>query len=212
MRTYLWSRSPLLSRRPSCATVFPIRIIARGFSVIELLVVVAIAAIVMAIAVPSFSSMLQKNRLSSAASALQVSLTLARSEAIKRGIDSKVTVAANSTAGAWINGWTVFLDKTADANGGVAPSASTDCSLSTATTCPLEVVGALAGPLSVSQTGSLNYFIYNGQGRLVDVNGGPGNRSFWFYDSSSDKYCLVINTSGRVRVEIVSSATACSTL
>jgi type IV fimbrial biogenesis protein FimT len=182
-----------------------------GFSLIETLVVIAIVAIAMAIAIPSFGSMMQKNRLSSAASALQVSLSLARSEAIKRGIDSRVTVTANTTAGVWTNGWTVFLDRTTTANNGVSPPASTDCSLSTTTACPLEVVAAPTGPVSTSQTSSFNYFTYNGQGRLVDVNGGYANRSFWFFDGSSDKYCLVVNSSGRVRTEVVASATACST-
>ncbi len=179
-----------------------------GFSLIETLVVIAIVAITMAIAIPSFGSMMQKNRLSSAASALQVSLSLARSEAIKRGIDARVTVTANTAAGVWTNGWTVFLDRTTTANNGVSPPASTDCS--TATTCPIEVVAAPTGPVSTSQTSSFNYFTYNGQGRLVDVNGGYANRSFWFFDGSSDKYCLVVNSSGRVRTEVVSSATACS--
>ncbi|MFZ3127388.1 MAG: GspH/FimT family pseudopilin [Rhodoferax sp.] len=179
-----------------------------GFSLVELMVVVAIAAVLAAVAVPSITSMLQKNRLSSAASALQVSLSLARSEAIKHGIDAKVTVAANGAAGVWTNGWTVFLDKTNDANAGLAPTV--DTTGATAVT-RLEVAAAPSGPVSFAQTGSLNYFIYNGQGRVVDINGGPGNRSVWFYDGSSDKYCLVISIGGRVRAARVGSSQSCPT-
>ena len=172
------------------------------------MVVVAIVAILAALAAPSFTQMLQRNRLSAAASALQVSLSLARSEAVKRGADARVTVAANTTAGTWVNGWTVFVDGTTDANGGVAPTSDT----TTATPVTrLEIVAKPSGPVSAGQTGALNYFTYNGQGRVVDINNGPGNRSFWFFDDTSEKYCLVLNTSGRVRVSRVASSASCVT-
>lgn len=180
---------------------------ATGFSLIEVMVVVAIVSIVAVIAIPSFSGMMKKNRLSSAASAMQVSLSLARSEAIKRGIDAKVTVAPLTTAGAWGNGWTVFLDKTSDANGAIGPAANTDCS--TATTCPLEVAAAPTGPISFDHSGSVDYFMYNGQGRVVTSTGAAGNHSFWFYDGTSDKYCLVVSVGGRVRTAIVDSSATC---
>lgn len=184
------------------------RMLTSGFSLIEVMVVVAIVAILATLAAPSFTQMLQRNRLSAATSALQVSLSLARSEAVKRGADAKVTVAANTTAGAWTNGWTVFVDGTTNANGGVAPAADT----TTATPVTrLEIVAALSGPVSTGQTGSLNYFTYNGQGRVVDVNNGQGNRSFWFFDDTSEKYCLVLSTSGRVRIARVASSASCAT-
>jgi type IV fimbrial biogenesis protein FimT len=174
-----------------------------GFSVIELMIVVAIAAILMAIAIPSFSIMMQRNRLSSAASAMQVSLSLARSEAIKRGIDAKVTVAPSTTAGEWGNGWAVFLDKTTDANGAVAPTSDSS------SVVRLEIVAAPAGPISFNHSGSVDYFMYNGQGRVVTTTGAAGNHSFWFFDGSSDKYCLIVSVGGRVRTAIVDSATTC---
>jgi type IV fimbrial biogenesis protein FimT len=177
----------------------------RGFTLIELLVVIAIAAILAALAAPSFTDLMRKNRLASASSAMQVSLNLARSEAIKRGFDARVTVAANGTAGGWGNGWTVFADKTTDANAAVAPTADD------ATRTRLEIVAAPSAPISASQTfPDLNYFTYNGQGRIMDVTGaGVANKSFWFFDDTSQKYCLVINNSGRVRIARVDSGTAC---
>ncbi len=177
-----------------------------GFTLIEMLVVIAIVSILGAIALPSFKDILLSNRLSAASSALQVSLSLARSEASKRGADARVTVAANgTTAGAWGNGWTVFVDRGTTANLGVAPTA--DDAIYTR----LEIAAAPSAALSTGQTGTLTYFTYNGQGRLITTTGSNANRSFWFFDGTSDKYCLVISLAGRVRTERVASAANCAT-
>lgn len=180
-----------------------------GFTLIELMIVVAIVAILGALGGPAFTDMLRNNRLSAAASALQVSLSLARSEAVRRGADARVSVAANTTAGVWTNGWTVFIDGTTNANGGVGPVA--DTTTSTPVT-RVEVVAAPSGPISTGQTGSLNYFTYNGQGRLITSSGASGaNRSFWFFDGTSEKYCLILSITGRVRVARAASAASCPT-
>ena len=162
------------------------------------MIVVAIIAILAALAGPSFQDMLQKNRLAAASSALQVSLNLARSEAAKRGSNALVTVAANGAVGNWVNGWTVFSDGTGNANGAVAPIA--DSAVAGSEVTRLEVVAAQANSLVFGQTGTLNYFTYNGQGRLIDVSGaGVVNRSVWFSDGGSEKYCIIVNNTGRVR-------------
>ena len=179
---------------------------AKGFTLIELMVVIAIVAILAKIAAPSFSDMMRKNRLSAASSALQVSLNLARSEAVKRGSDALVTVAANTTAGDWANGWTVFVDSTGTANNAVAPTADSS------TVTRIEIVSKLAGPVSTDSTlSTVKYFTYNGQGKVVTTTGAYGNRQFWFYDDTSDKYCLIVSSSGRVRMEKVATAASCST-
>jgi type IV fimbrial biogenesis protein FimT len=74
-----------------------------GFTLLELLVTLAIAGILLTLGVPSFASFIQGQRLKSAASELSYALLFARSEAIKRNAD--VTVSPNS--GGWQNGWTV---------------------------------------------------------------------------------------------------------
>jgi type IV fimbrial biogenesis protein FimT len=181
-----------------------------GFTLIESMVVVAIIAILAALAGPSFQDMLQKNRLTAASSALQVSLNLARSEAAKRGSDARVTVAANGAAGNWVNGWTVFADGTANANGSVAPTA--DSAVAGSEVTRLEIVSAQPSSLAFGSTGTLNYFTYNGQGRLIDVSGaGVVNRSAWFSDGGSEKYCVIVNNSGRVRTaRATAAASDCS--
>jgi type IV fimbrial biogenesis protein FimT len=179
----------------------------KGFTLVESMVVVAIVAILAALAGPAFQEMIRNNRLSAASSALQVSLNLARSEAAKRGSDARVTVAANGVAGNWVNGWTVFVDGTANANGGVAPLV--DSTVAGSVVTRLEVVAAQPSSIAYAQTGALSYFTYNGQGRLIDVAGaGVVNRSAWFSEGNSEKYCIIVNNTGRVRTARASAAAA----
>ncbi len=76
-----------------------------GFTIIELMVTLAVAAILVALAAPSFRDMVANNRLSGSATELLGSLNLARGEAIKR--NGLVTVTATSGTTDWSGGWTV---------------------------------------------------------------------------------------------------------
>lgn len=84
------------SRSPAC--IHP----AGGFTMVEVMVVLAISLIVMSIAVPSFSALMAAQRVKTAGTDLYVSMTRARSEAIKR--NASITLAPKQ--GAWQNGWT----------------------------------------------------------------------------------------------------------
>lgn len=75
----------------------------QGFTLMELLVTLAIVAIVSAIAAPSFTGVIERQRVSSAADSLRSSIELARSEAIKRNAN----VAVVRVGGAWNQGWEV---------------------------------------------------------------------------------------------------------
>jgi len=90
-----------------------------GFTLVELLVVMAIIALLMAFGVPSFRSITYSSRVSSEANAMLGDLQFARSEAQKGG--QSVTVCAStdqntcSANNVWGAGWIVFLD--VDSNG-----------------------------------------------------------------------------------------------
>ena len=74
----------------------------RGFTAIELMVVVAIAAILAALAAPSFSPLIERWRVREATESLTSTIYFARSEAIKRGGG----IAIDATSG-WDQGWKV---------------------------------------------------------------------------------------------------------
>lgn len=69
----------------------------------ELMIVVVIAAVLAAIAVPNFRSFIQSQRVKSAAAELHASFTLARSEAVKRA----TVMSVNQVTGGWTNGWQI---------------------------------------------------------------------------------------------------------
>lgn len=84
---------------------------ARGFTVIELVITVAVLAILVAIATPSFRELSLNNRATSATNNLLADLALARNEAVKTARTAFVT----ANGGNWNNGWAVWVD--ANGNG-----------------------------------------------------------------------------------------------
>ncbi len=86
-----------------------------GFTIIELLITVAIAGTLLAIALPSYQNQIKNNCLTNNVNALVTSLQLARSEATKRR--ASVSVSASNSADAaneWGLGWTVWQDADGD--------------------------------------------------------------------------------------------------
>lgn len=78
----------------------------RGFTLIELMVVVALAALLLGLGLPSFTGFIATQRVKTAAIDFAMTAVHARSEAIKRNADVTVT-AVSSGAGGWQDGWTV---------------------------------------------------------------------------------------------------------
>lgn len=94
---------------------------ARGFSMIELMITIAVAAILLAMAIPSFTSFLNANRVTSQANELLATFQIARIESIRRG--ARVVVCGSNNANAatpscsagasWL-GWIAFVDADRD--------------------------------------------------------------------------------------------------
>jgi type IV fimbrial biogenesis protein FimT len=93
----------------------------RGFTLIELMVTVAVMAIVLGLAVPGFQSVVNGNRLAGASNEMVASLQTARMEAIRRSRRVVVCTSANANEGddatcatANIDGWITFVDANSD--------------------------------------------------------------------------------------------------
>jgi len=75
-----------------------------GFTLVELVMVVAIVAVLATVGTPSFREMLLNQRLAAAAQAFNSALSLARMEAIQRAQSVTVTALAGNE---WSGGWAV---------------------------------------------------------------------------------------------------------
>ena len=81
-----------------------------GFTIIELLITVAIAGTLLAVALPSYRNQVANNCLTANVNNLVTSLQLARSEATKRRQTVFVTASSPTATNEWGAGWTVWQD------------------------------------------------------------------------------------------------------
>ena len=88
-----------------------------GFTLIELMITIALGAIIMGIGVPSYQDFVVKNRIQTQASEIRSSLAMARVEAIRRGLRVRVCPGQDRCVGAnWHDGWNSFVDRNNDNN------------------------------------------------------------------------------------------------
>lgn len=88
------------------SSVFPV---SRGFTMVELMVVVAVMAILLAVAVPSFRDLVLSQKVKTLSSDIATAMVIARSEAIKRNTN---VVIAPTVANTWTSGWSVATGAT----------------------------------------------------------------------------------------------------
>lgn len=98
-----------------------------GFTLLELMITVFVAAIILGLGIPSFQRTVQHNRMAGATNDVVGSFHLARSEAMKRRVPVTVCASNNAQAaapacagGGNITGWVVFVDD-ADIDGDTFP-------------------------------------------------------------------------------------------
>jgi len=140
----------------------------QGFTAIELMVVVAIMAILLALAAPSFTPLIERWRVRDAAETLTSSLYFARSEAIKRGgsviVEKSPNTADCTTATAatqWGCGWHIYFDVNGNGSQDACVAANTpnECDLQ-ATPAPkhLEInLPSSTGKISIDRWGMLSH-------------------------------------------------------
>ena len=176
-----------------------------GFSLVELLIVLAVVALLLTFAVPSLSGMLQSSRLTAASNALLASMHLARGEAIKR--NSRVVLCKSengltcSSTGGWEQGWIVFHDLN---NNGDRDSGETLIERIP----PLPSTVTLTGNSTVAKYVS---FMATGATKLIGGGFQAGTLTVCNVPSSAgEARQVVINAVGRPRVQRVAAASACA--
>jgi len=172
----------------------------RGFTLIELLITLIIAGILLTIAVPSYQDFVRKNQTITNANNLVTALNLARSEAIKRGV--QVTLRRKgSNSQTWEDGWDVYTD--IDADGVFDDDADTDL-CETGEDCLLRTYAELPTDYTL-RTGS-NFADWVGYlpSGLSDSGGSLGNDTFRLCAgnaSTTQSRAIIISSSGRPRTE-----------
>lgn len=170
-----------------------------GFTLVELMVTVAVVAILASIAAPSFSEMIKNNRLAAVANDLTADLMFARSEATKRGVS--VTLCASSTGTEcsgtdWSAGRIAFLDKDAD---GVVDLGEEI----------LRITSALANNIALQSANDSNVAVGFVRYRSRGMTGHTGTVTFKLCDDRTGSYGrdLEINATGRSSLTANTSCT-----
>lgn len=165
----------------------------RGFTLVELLVVLAVAAILLAIAIPGYAFLANASKLAAATNDLMTAVQLARSEAIKRGVRVTVCKSGGSAtacdaAADWQAGWLVFVD------GGTRGVVDGNDAL-------LWVQDRRSVGVSITSSGTnfSRYISYQPDGRSQGSNNiANGKLSICVSGSRRD---IVVNRAGRPRLE-----------
>jgi type IV fimbrial biogenesis protein FimT len=157
-----------------------------GFTLLELLITVAIVGILMAFGLPAMDSYVKNDRLSTQINALVGHLAYARSEAVLRSQQVILCASSDMTScsagGNWADGWIIFID---------ADNSSTF----TGTEEILRVKQTLIGGNTLTSTTGSS-IIYDNRGFSPNSNG-----SFSLCDDRGATYMksISISNTGRVR-------------
>jgi type IV fimbrial biogenesis protein FimT len=159
----------------------------RGFTLLELLITLAVAGILVTVAIPDFAAMIRYNRAVTAVNSLVRALNFARYSAISR--DRYVTLCRSengrdcSNDANWEDGWLIFVNLDRDSPAHVDPG---------------EPVLHVQGPLP---TGA--HVLSNRTAFTFRPRGTRSTNGTLLYCSTADTHdqALIISVTGRIRVE-----------
>lgn len=145
----------------------------KGFTLLELMVTIAIVAILLAIGVPSFQSFIMNNRLTAQANDFVSALNLARSEAIKRASAISITATSSTASNEFGNGWSVKVTSNNEV---------------------LRTHDTLQGSNTLDSVDNVTTIQFQSTGTI------GANRTFNLCDSRKTGRQIIISTTGRVNM------------
>lgn len=170
-------------------------LMAPAYTLIEVLVTVAVMAVTLTIGVPSFRQLIQNNQMTSHVNELAADINFARSEALKRGAPVSIckrnaVASACDTSAAWMAGWIIFAD--ADSDGVIDTGDEI-----------LRIHDSLSGLQELNFT--LNKITFDGSAFSTDAG------TFTFCDDRGPTKAkgLVLSNPGRLRIAISSDTLSC---
>ena len=176
----------------------------RGFTLIELMVTLAIVVVLALVAVPSLVTFKRNAELTSATNTLLAAINAARGEAMKRGMYAMVVPADGAN---WNNGVIVFVDKDQSRT----YNAATDVTVLVQPALPSYL--ALSGSGTVTSAEASPYLMYDPSGFIKSYTAGAANQTFTLTRTDlagSDLYAqtrrIIIARTGRTRTCRPSSA------
>ena len=160
-----------------------------GFSITELMIVLAVSAIFVAIAIPGFQNVIRSSLLASGADRLSASLSLARTKAIMSRRNVRLCPSTNgtscATSGNWTGGWIMFVDN----DGSGTPSASE----------LMQARGAMDNRISLTTPSAFSQYIqFRPTGVVLGNGGSTGQFNFCSGDFHEYSRLVGITATGRV--------------
>jgi len=176
----------------------PDSLIAAGLTLIELMIALALVAILLASAAPNWRAFLATSELRDRSESLMRALSVARSEAIKRGtrVDlwpsaDRVRCAAGAT---WERGWLTFVN---DGSAAQPSSDATILSRESAATAGITITGNR--PVG-------DYISFTSLGHARRHDGALQMGTFTICRRGQDARKVVLANSGRVRIDVTHEA------
>lgn len=165
----------------------------RGFTLVELMVTISLAAILMAIAAPSYITFIRNSQLSDAVGDFMSAVNTARGNAVKQGVN---TFLVPTTGTDWSTGWFVFADGNWD---GVYTATDPRDVLIMQSPAPNSIL-TIATPAGNNNTLANGYLLFNGSGYPRQTNGGGmSTNQISFVNGTIRTTIINIDNTGRVR-------------
>jgi type IV fimbrial biogenesis protein FimT len=179
-----------------------------GLTLVELMITVAIAAILVTVGLPSFSTSIKNNRLTTEVNRFVAQIQLARSEAIKRNQvvslcrSSNASTCGGAGSGIYEQGWLLYADASGQSKDDYEPDEGDEL---------IQVGDAAAASLSIrANTSAASWLSFSTTGMLK----GSSSAQYLFCDKDGSTATvpgrrLVIDLSGQPKLDKLAAGADC---